>query len=138
VRKLPRLKYTDRRILPFIVVGVLMFMGFALVQQTMGFRFQDALGLTAAETAQQFGFAMMLSAGCSLLAQGVIVQRFSFAPFTLLRIAMPLLVIAFTLLAIYESRVMLTIAMMILGLGMGLAGPGFSYPSLPTRQVACA
>ena len=44
-----RMKYTDRRILPFVIVGVLMFTGMALVQQTMGFRFQDTLGLSAPE-----------------------------------------------------------------------------------------
>jgi len=121
----PRLKYTDRRILPFVVVGVFMFMGFALVQQTMGFRFQDALGLSAGETARTFGFAIMLSAACSLLAQGVIVQRFDIPPFTLLKLAIPLLIVAFTMLASFNSQLPLTLAMMIQGLGMGLAGPGF-------------
>jgi MFS family permease len=121
----PRMKYTDPRIVPFIVVGVLMFTGTALVQQTMGFRFQDALGLTAAETARNFGFAMMLSAVCSLISQAVIVQRLSLPPFTLLRLAMPLLILAFTLMAIFETQVLLTVGMMIMGLGMGLAGPGF-------------
>lgn len=124
--KLPaRLKYTDRRILPFVVVGVLMFTGFALVQQTMGFRFQDALGLSAGETARTFGISMMLSAGCSLFAQAFVVQRLELRPFTLLKLAIPLLTIAFLLMAIYESQFVLTIAMMILGFGMGLAGPGF-------------
>jgi MFS family permease len=120
-----RLRYGDPRIRPFIVVGVLMFTGTALVQQTMGFRFQDALGLSAAETARAFGFAMMLSAVCSLVSQGVIVQRLSLAPFTLLRLAMPLLFLAFTLMALVESQVLLTVGMMIMGLGMGLSGPGF-------------
>ena len=120
-----RMKYTDPRILPFVVVGVLMFTGFALVQQTMGFRFQDVLGLTAGETAKTFGIAMMLSAVCSLIAQGVIVQRLSLPPFSLLRWALPLLIVAFTILAIAETRQALTGAMMILGFGMGMAGPGF-------------
>jgi MFS family permease len=137
-----RLKYTDKRILPFIVVGVLMFMGFALVQQTMGFRFQDTLGLSAVETARTFGVAMMLSAACSLIAQGLIVQRLDLAPFTLLKLAIPLLFVAFTLMAIFETQVMLTIAMMILGFGMGLAGPGFmagaSLAVSPEEQGAVA
>lgn len=120
-----RLKYTDRRILPFIVVGVLMFAGFALVQQTMGFRFQDTLNLSAGETAQVFGIAMMFSAACSLLAQGVIVQRLNIEPFNLLRLAIPLLILAFIILTIVETRWLLTGGMMVLGLGMGLAGPGF-------------
>ena len=47
-----RLRYTDPRITPYLGVGVLMFMGFAIVQQTMAFRFQDTLGLTGIETAR--------------------------------------------------------------------------------------
>ena len=120
-----RMKYSDPRILPFIIVGVMMFTGMALVQQTMGFRFQDTLGLTAAETASTFGTAMMLSAVCSLISQGVIVQRFNFQPFTLLRMSMPLLICAFVILAVVDTQFWLTVAMMILGLGMGMAGPGF-------------
>ena len=123
--KAPRMKYTDPRILPFVVVGVTMFTGMALVQQTMGFRFQDALGLDAAATAQQFGLAMMLSAGCSLFSQGVVVQRLNLAPFALLRLGLPLLIVAFAMMAVFETRLALTAAMMIQGLGMGLAGPAF-------------
>ncbi|HEY5646259.1 MAG TPA: MFS transporter [Pseudomonadales bacterium] len=124
-RRPPRLRYTDPRILPFVIVGVLMFTGMGIVQQTMGFRFQDALGLTAAETAQKVGLAMMLSAGCSLLAQAVIVQRLNIRPFTLLRLAMPLLILAFVILTLASSQFWLTASMGVLGLGMGLAGPGF-------------
>lgn len=124
-RPTKRLRYTDRRILPFVIVGVSMFTGFALVQQTMGFRFQDVLGLSAGETARTFGIAMMCSGGASLFAQGVVVQNLEVRPFTLLRFAMPVLVVAFTMMAIVETQMMLTIAMTILGFGMGLAGPGF-------------
>ena len=120
-----RLKYSDPRILPFIIVGVLMFTGMGMVQQTIGFRIQDALNLSAADTAQTVGVAMMLSAACSLLAQAVIVQRLTIAPFNLLRLAMPLLVLAFVLMATTTSQTSLTLAMGVLGLGMGLAGPGF-------------
>ena len=137
-----RMKYTDRRILPFVVVGVLMFMGFALVQQTMGFRFQDTLGLSAGDTAKTFGFAMMLSAACSLFSQAVIVQRLHVAPFTLLRLALPVLIVAFSVMAVAESQMLLTAGMMIQGLGMGLAGPGFmagaSLAVSPEEQGAVA
>jgi MFS family permease len=137
-----RLRFTDRRILPFVVVGVLMFMGNALVQQTMGFRFQDAIGLDAVETASVFGIAMLLSAACSLIAQAFIVQRFDIAPFTLLKLAMPLLILAFVVMAIAEARWPLTLAMMIQGFGMGLAMPGFmagaSLAVSPEEQGAVA
>jgi len=124
--RLQRLRYTDPRILPFVIVGVLMFSGNALVQQTMGFRFQDTLGLDAGQTAKTFGFAMMGSAAASLVAQAVVVQRVAVAPFTLLRIAMPILVVAFTLMATATTQLWLSVAMSIMGFGMGLAGPGFS------------
>lgn len=121
----PKLRYLDSRILPFVLVGVLMFMGFALVQQTMGFRFQDALNLTAAETVKVLGIAMMLSAGCSLFAQAVVVQKLTIKPFDLLRLSIPLLMISFTLMALFESRGMLTFAMALQGFAMGIAGPAF-------------
>lgn len=137
-----RMKYTDPRIRPFVVVGVLMFMGFALVQQTMGFRFQDALGLTAGETARTFGFAMMLSAACSLTAQALIVQRLDLKPFTMLKLAIPLLIVAFTIMALSNAQWLLTLAMMIQGFGMGIAGPGFmagaSLAVSPKEQGAVA
>jgi MFS family permease len=121
----PRMRYTDPRIFGFVIVGVTMFTGMALVQQTMGFRFQDALALDAAGTARTVGLAMMLSAGCSLVSQGFIVQRLSLPPFTLLRLALPLLILAFSMMALLESQLGLTLAMMVQGLGMGLAGPAF-------------
>jgi hypothetical protein len=91
----------------------------------MGFRFQDSLGLTASETAKTLGIAMMFSAAASLFAQGFIVQRLSLQPFSLLKLAIPLLVVAFLLMAVFETRAWLTTAMIIQGFAMGLAGPGF-------------
>ncbi|MFT7131329.1 MAG: MFS family permease [Cyclobacteriaceae bacterium] len=120
-----KMRRTDPRILPFMIVGVLMFMGFAIVQQTMAFRFQDVLSLTAVETARTFGLGMMFSAAASLFSQAVLVQRMDIRPFNLLRMAMPLLILAFLIMAVADSRNYLLGAMTLLGLGMGLAGPGF-------------
>jgi MFS family permease len=124
-RKAPRLKYTDPRILPFVIVGTCMFMGFAIVQQTIAFRFQDLLGLTGAETAQAAGISMMLSAAASLVAQMLIIPRLDTTPFVLLRISLPVMIIAFLTMALGESRILLTSGMALMGLGLGFAGPGF-------------
>lgn len=124
-RKPPRLKYTDPRIFPFVIVGASLFMGFALVQQTIAFHFQDTLGLTGAETAQVTGISMMFSAAASLFIQMVVIPRLKVSPFTLLRIAMPVMITAFLTMALGDTRFSLTIAMVLLGLGMGFAGPGF-------------
>ena len=53
-----KLSYFDPRIFQYIVVGVSMFVGTAIVQQTLPFRLQDTLNLSSQETAQTFGMAM--------------------------------------------------------------------------------
>lgn len=120
-----KLRYSDPRIQPFIVVGVLMFMGMALVQQTLPFRFQDVLQLTAVETAQTFGAAMGLSALASLLAQLFLMQRIDLTPFQWLLLSMPVLIAAFFMMAVAHDRDTLMIAMVLQGAAMGVAGPSF-------------
>jgi len=120
-----KLGYFDPRIFPYIVVGALMFMGMALVQQTLAFRFQDVLGLTAVETAQTFGIAMGCSAAASLVSQIGLMQRINLTPFQWLRVALPILAIAFAGLALADTRNLMVTAMVLQGAGMGLAGPAF-------------
>lgn len=120
-----KLSYFDPRILPYIIVGALMFMGMALVQQTLAFRFQDVLGLTAVETAQTFGMAMGCSAAASLLSQIGLMQRISLTPFQWLRIALPILAVAFAGLALADTQALMMVAMVLQGAAMGLAGPAF-------------
>ncbi len=121
----PRLKYTDPRILPFVVVGISMFMAFALVQQTIAFRFQDTLGLSGAETAQVTGIALMASAAASLFAQMVLIPRLDLAPFTLLRLSLPVMLASFATLVLGSNQWLLGLGMVLLGLGLGFGGPGF-------------
>ena len=120
-----KLSYFDPRILPYIIVGALMFMGMALVQQTLAFRFQDVLGLTAVETAQTFGMAMGCSAAASLLSQIGLMQRINLTPFQWLRIALPILAVAFAGLALADTQALMMFAMVLQGAAMGLAGPAF-------------
>jgi MFS family permease len=120
-----RLKYSDPRIFPLVFAGVFLFMGFAIVQQTIAFRFQDVLGLDGTQTAQIVGISLMFSAAAALLVQLLVIPRLHVRPFVLLRISMPIMMIAFAMMALSQSQNMFILAMCILGLGMGLAGPGF-------------
>lgn len=137
-----KLRYTDGRILPLIIVGVTMFMGMALVQQTLPFRFQDVLNLSGVETAQTFGLAMGVSALASLMSQLLIMQRIDLKPFQWMLVALPLLILAFFTMAMVESRALLMTAMAIQGAAMGLAGPAFmagaSLAVEPEEQGAVA
>ncbi|WP_299080562.1 MFS transporter [uncultured Paraglaciecola sp.] len=125
IKKPPRLKYTDPRILPIVIAGVFLFMGFAIVQQTIAFRFQDELGLSGVETAKIVGISLMFSAAAALFVQLLVIPRLSVRPFVLLRISMPIMMVAFAIMAMGQTQNMYILSMCILGLGMGLAGPGF-------------
>lgn len=121
----PKLKYSDPRIFPIVVVGVFLFMGFAIVQQTIAFRFQDELGLSGVETAKLVGISLMFSALAALCVQLLVIPRLRVRPFVLLRISMPVMMTSFCLLAFSHAQGPYLLSMCILGIGMGLAGPGF-------------
>jgi MFS family permease len=125
IKKPPRLRYTDPRIFPLVIAGVFLFMGFAIVQQTIAFRFQDVLGLDGIQTAKIVGISLMFSAAAALFVQLLVIPRLHVRPFVLLRISMPMMMIAFAMMALSQTQGMYMLAMGILGLGMGLAGPGF-------------
>ena len=121
-----KLRYTDKRILPFMVVGIAMFTGFSVVQQTLGFYFQDKLGLTAEITAQQVGIAMMGSAIAALAMQLLVVQRFGWTPFRLMRVGLPFMLLGFVGLTLGRDLFEFVLAMALVGTGIGMSAPGFS------------
>ncbi|MBK6287119.1 MAG: MFS transporter [Pseudomonadales bacterium] len=121
-----KLHMRDRRILPYLALSLAVFTGFSIVQQTLAFRIQDTLVLDTRATAQTYGYTMMVSATASLFAQVALVQQLKFAPMILLRIGLPLLLCAFAGLIWSATLPAFFIAMAMMGLGMGLCGPGFS------------
>jgi len=142
VRKPQKLKYTDPRIFPLVIAGVFLFMGFAIVQQTIAFRFQDVLGLDGTQTAKVVGLSLMFSAAAALFVQLLVIPRLHVRPFVLLRISMPIMMVAFAIMALSHTQELYIVSMCILGLGMGLAGPGFmagvSVAVSPEEQGAVA
>jgi len=117
---------TDRRVVRWIVPGIAMFMGAAVVQQTLSFRIQDALQLSPSQAAAAFGTTMMASAIAGLLAQSVIVQRIALPPIDWLLIGLPLIAAALATMALLDSFAAFVVANVLMGAGMGFAGAGFS------------
>ncbi len=118
--------YFDKRYISFLIIGVSMFTAFAVTQQTLGFFYQDRMGLDGQQTAQTVGIAMIISAVSSLFAQGVIVQRSNLEAMTLVRIGLPIMAAGFLILANAEQDIWLIGCMSLVGLGMGLTMPGFT------------
>ncbi|MCG8317155.1 MAG: MFS transporter [Pseudomonadales bacterium] len=137
-----KLSYFDPRIFPFMVVGVSMFTGFAIVQQTLGYYVQDILQLSAEHTMQYVGAVMMASAIASLFSQWVIVQRLKWLPPRLMRLGLLSMFMGFLGLNFAGEFWHFMVGMAFVGLGMGMAAPGFVAASSmavdPKEQGAVA
>lgn len=109
----------------FIIGCACLFLCMAMMQQSLAFFLMDENGADTVYAAQLTGTAMMVSAIFSLIVQFGIVQRHLMRPETLICLAIPLLAIAYLIIAAHQNTAALYLAMGLLGFGMGAA-----YPSL--------
>lgn len=118
-----------------LVAGcVSLFVCMALMQQSLSFFLMDVGGHDTVTAAQLTGTAMMISAAGALLVQFGVVQRQLLSATALIRIALPLLALAYAVMASQQQLLHLYVAMGLLGLGMGAA-----YPSLAAvATMRCA
>lgn len=124
VIKARSLRYGDRRYRQFLIIAAMMFVVFSVVQQTLGFYFQDALQLDSQSAAKQVGFALMISAAAALFAQGMLVQHLRWKPWRLILTGLSALGAGSLLLAIGGHAVLLFAGVGFCGLGVGLCHPG--------------
>lgn len=110
----------------YLGLALLFYTGLGMVQQTLGFYFQDVLQLQRNEAAQAYAFAMMFSSAAMLAAQFGIVQRFSLSPQRLIRAGLPFAFGGFFMLAAASQLWMLQLGMMAFGFAMGLVGPSIA------------
>jgi MFS family permease len=121
-----KLSVFDSRYRIYLLGGFGVFCCFAMVQQTLGFYFQDRLHLNSVDASRLFSYAMMLSSACMIFAQVFVVQRVALGPFALMRIGLPLSSLGYGLLAFAHTQTLLFVGMALFGIGFGLAGPGYS------------
>ncbi len=118
------LAYGDVRYRHFLLIASVMFIAFSVVQQTLGFYFQDTLGLDSQAAARRLGFALMFSAALALLAQGLLVQRLRWPAWRLILSGLAALMAGSLLLTIGKESLLLFIGVGCCGLGVGLCYPG--------------
>ncbi|CAA0079060.1 MFS transporter [Zhongshania aliphaticivorans] len=125
-RKQPKLAYFDPRYRIFLVLGFIIYSLLGMVQQTLGFYFQDTLDINGIRAAQLFSSAMVVSSVAILIAQFLVVRSYSGLPMRLLRVGLPFMLMSYLLLANASALWMLFLAMGLFGFGMGLTGPSFT------------
>ncbi|MFT5575704.1 MAG: DHA1 family multidrug resistance protein-like MFS transporter [Bermanella sp.] len=121
-----KLKPFDPRYRTFVLIGFAIFSMMGMVQQTLGFYYQDILHLESVRAAQLFSTAMVVSSVAVLVAQFGVVQRYNGPPIKLVRFGLPFCLVGYLILANAQNLPMLLGAMAFFGLGMGMAGPGYT------------
>lgn len=128
------LSYSDRRFRKYILISLVCYTMLGMVQMTLGFYFEDRLGLSREDAAIQFSIAMVVSSSAMLFAQLVVVQAWRGHPLRLMQLGLPFAALGYLLVAQGSSMPLLLCGMGFYGFGMGTAAPGFTVT--PTLLVS--
>ncbi|MBB5079363.1 MFS transporter [Nonomuraea endophytica] len=122
----PRVRPLDRRVWPYLLTGFGMFTALGFVQILIGFLLQDRNGLSATQTAGATGGTLLAAGVGMLLAQVVIVPRAGWPARRLMRAGALVALGGLALLLPDIGLPVFVAAVLIIGLGLGLAIPGYT------------
>jgi MFS family permease len=120
----PRLRVSDRRVLPFLLISIALQAVRATTVIVLAFFLQDTLHLSAQETVRYSGLGFVTLAVAGLFSQLVIVQRFRPSPRWLVRSGTVLMFAAFVLFVVGDGFPVYLAGLTSLGLGLGFVRPG--------------
>lgn len=121
-----RVRWNDRRIMPFVVYGFLLASAQAVNQQTLGFMVIDQLRISPAKAAAFAGVAMMAGAVASLLAQWGLIRMLRLVPRQLLWLGAGCAALGNLIVAFSPDYHTLVVGFALCSLGYGFARPGFT------------
>ncbi len=137
-----QMSWRDRRLLPYLIFSTVLNSVGAIPIQTFAFFLIDTLAMPNAQAAEMAGIGLMASSLASLLAQFVLVQRFHLTPSALIRWGAVIALASNVLFILGSSYASLIFAMVLSGLGFGMARPGLgaaaSLAVKPEEQGAAA
>ena len=122
----PRVRWTDRRIAPWIASVFGIYFANGVVQITMGFLVQDRGGLDPAPAVSVTALMLLANAAGAMLMQLIVVPRLGWSPRRLLRAGMTLALVALACLTIAPSLWALAASTFAMGVASGMASPGYS------------
>ena len=109
-----------------ISIGVIIFTAFAIVQSVTAFYIQDRFGYNLDQTAQTTALLLGTMALMSIVSQLTIVQTYKGGPLNLIKFSIPLFILSSVLIIFSPNFLFIYIGMAAMGLGMGLASPGYT------------
>jgi len=120
------LRWYDDRILPFVIFSIGLGTTGAIAIQTMSFFFMDVLGAKRDLAVEYTSIGQMASSMAALFAQLIVVQRFKFSASQLTSWGLILAFVSFVLFLVSPNFGPLIFALILSGLGFGIARPGFT------------
>ncbi|WP_222842254.1 MFS transporter [Boudabousia marimammalium] len=126
--------YFDPRAFPFLISGLMLFVGFASVATIFGFLVQDRFALSASGTAGVAAVYMALMSFALILAQAVIASQLGWNSVQLMRLGFVVTVVGLLLIMPGGSYVLLGLGAITFGMGAGLAMLGYSAG--PTMEMS--
>ncbi|UVJ57957.1 MFS transporter [Trueperella pyogenes] len=128
-----RIRFTDPRVLPWLVSGLVMFLVFSSLATIFGFTVQDRFALSATTTAGISAIYLTVMGITMIIAQAMIAPKTGWSAAKLLRTGLIITLVATVLIWPTPSHALLAVGCILLGLGMGLAMPG--YNTGPTLKM---
>ena len=133
VGKPAKVSYFDARIFAFLACGFLMFTVFSTLTTVCGLLLQDALRLSAGETAGYTALCMTVMGVEMIIAQAVVAPRLGWSAVRLFRRGLAISLVAVALLIHPTHLWVFVVACVLVGIGSGLAMPG--YNAAPTLRM---
>jgi MFS family permease len=139
----PALKFTDPRLVPYMIIWAAVFIIFIGLNIITSFYIQDMFGISEIEAVMGAASAMLASMAVVItLVQGVLFQIIKISPQLLLRLCGPLFAIAMFTMAFAPSLLVLGLGFALLGAAFACATPGIngsaSLKMQPHEQGAAA
>lgn len=122
----PKMRYSDPRVLPWVLGVFGMFFANGVVQIIMSFVIQDRLGISPQDSMAPIGWLLLVIAAGAMFTQLIVVPWLVWSPHRLLKVGVLLSLIAFAVLATASHLWIFLIAAGASGVASGLAGPGFT------------
>ncbi|MDO4665337.1 MAG: MFS transporter [Actinomycetaceae bacterium] len=121
-----RISYTDPRVFPWLIAGLLLFFVFSTVTTIFGFTVQDRFHLSAQSTAGITAIYLTVMGVTMILTQAIIVPKTRWSAAKLLRVGTLIFLAAIACLWPVNSHILMSISCISMGVGLGMAIPGYS------------
>ena len=116
----------DKNLKLLLSIGITIFTAFAIVQSVTAFYLQDRFDYDLDETAKNTALLLGTMAFMAIISQLTIVQRYKGSPLNLIKFSIPLFILSCFLIIFSPNFFFLYLGMAAMGLGMGLASPGYT------------